>query len=272
MQRRRSILTLAGLLLGLLALAGWSLSPLRGMAAGQVAAGQVAAGQVEEADPLNGEYQGQVVLEGVFTGVYSDTTATPTAVDLGRFGLALNLTQSGQSLSGYVMLEDSLIFSQVHTVTVQARTGFGLRAGAQVQEIATGPSVQGTYDNTTLHLASERFGEVLSGQQVLPFDGRTVPERSVTREFSMVTTAVEEDGARLVGTYRETIWGYAIRPSTVVGTFTLERPRPVQVVTTPVPTDTPVPGPTDTPVPGPTDTPVPPSTPAAQIFLPSVQR
>ncbi len=48
--------------------------------------------------------------------------------------------------------------------------------------------------------------------------------RQITRRFSIDTTSVEDDGATLSGTYRETIWGYATEPTTVVGTFSLRRP------------------------------------------------
>lgn len=162
--------------------------------------------QLAEAD-LNGEYAGQVALEGVFTGVYSDLLE-PTAMDLGYIDLALALEQSDGEVSGYVSLDRTLVFTQEHTIDEQA----------------VGPLVSGTFDGATLQLESEKFFRVVSPGRTLPEDRRILPERTATRQFSLVSTEVQNAGARLAGTYRETIGGLVPEPVTVVGTFSLQRP------------------------------------------------
>jgi len=48
--------------------------------------------------------------------------------------------------------------------------------------------------------------------------------RELLRQFRLVSTAVRDGGATIEGTYRETLWGYAMEPSTVDGLFSLQRP------------------------------------------------
>src|SRR5205085_2653774 len=67
---------------------------------------------------VTGAYAGQVKLAGVFQGAYTDTTATPTTMDLGQIDLALNLSQTSNAVSGYIVLEQTLVYSQEHTITV----------------------------------------------------------------------------------------------------------------------------------------------------------
>jgi hypothetical protein len=155
---------------------------------------------------VNGEYAGQVALEGVFTGVFSDTLE-PNEIDLGYIDLALALEQSGGEVSGHVVLTHTLVFTQEHTID-----GGGI-----------GPLVAGTFDGTTLQLTSEKFYRVMSGGRTRA-DGRILPERTATRQFSLISTEVVSPGARLVGEYRETIWGLTPLPVTVVGTFGLRPP------------------------------------------------
>jgi len=156
---------------------------------------------------ISGEYEGQVALEGVFSGVYSDALE-PEPADLGYIDLALELEQSGDQVSGYVLLDRTLVFTQEHML-----------AG-----IAVGPLVNGTFDGVTLDLLSEAFTRTVSSGRTLPEDGRNVPARKATRQFSLLSTKVFSPGLELAGTYRETIWGLTPKPTTVVGTFSLQRP------------------------------------------------
>ena len=137
--------------------------------------------QSAEAD-VNGEYAGQVALEGVFTGVYSDPLE-PNEMDLGYIDLALALEQSDGEVSGHVVLTGTLVFTQEHTID----------GGA------VGPLVSGTFDGTTLQLTSEQFSQVVFSGRTLPVDGRILPERTATRQFSLVSTEVQNAGARLAG-------------------------------------------------------------------------
>ncbi len=155
---------------------------------------------------VNGEYTGQVVLEGVYTGVYSDP-GEPAAMDLGYIDLALALEQTGTDVSGHVVLTSTLVFTREHTLDGQA----------------VGPLVSGSFDGTTLQLTSEQFAWVISSGRTLD-DGRVLPEQTAIRQFSLISTEVQNAGARLVGDYRETIWGVQPQPVTVVGSFNLQRP------------------------------------------------
>ena len=134
-------------------------------------------------------------------------------MDLGYIDLALALVQSGDVVTGYVSLDRTLVFTQEHTID-----GY-----------AVGPLVSGTFDGTLLRLESEKFSRVMSSGRTLEEDGRVLPERTATRQFSLVSTEVRADTDRtdrvdLVGEYRETIWGLTPQPITVVGTFSLWRP------------------------------------------------
>jgi hypothetical protein len=161
------------------------------------------------ADP-NGAYAGQVALEGVFSGVFSDTVE-PNAIDLGYIDLALALEGAGGAVSGYVSLERTLVFTAEHTLD-----------GKPI-----GPLVSGTSGGTTLRLTSEKFSRVVSERRTLPEDGRILPEQRVMRQFSLVSTEVQTDAVRLEGEYRETVWGLTPQPVTVVGTFGLLQVAPV---------------------------------------------
>jgi len=112
-----------------------------------------------------------------------------------------------------VTLDRVLVFTQEHTIMVTPvgpTPAPGTPAPAP-QPQAIGPRVQGTFDGTTLRLVSNPFSMSLSGRQI-------------TRRFSLDGTSVEDDGATLNGTYRETIWGYDRQPTTAVGAFILRRP------------------------------------------------
>ena len=140
-------------------------------------------------------------------GVYSDTLATPmppdqggpTLPDLGSIDLSLQLTPTGSVLTGYVKLDKTLIYSVEHTL------------GTGPASIKIGPYVGGIYDGTNLVLQSEKVGLVVSG-------------RAVQRQFRLTGQLASADGGQVTGEYRETLWGYAPAPVTVIGTFTLQRP------------------------------------------------
>lgn len=157
-----------------------------------------------DAIQLIGNYSGQVQLQAVTTGVYSATVATPTpdpagtALNLGSVDLALQLSQTGGNVNGYVDLSKTLIFTVEHTL-------------AGPPALAIGPYVTGSFDGVTLRLTSEPVHQVVMG-------------RTVTRQFSLVGTMAPGDSAMLIGEYRETLWDYASQPITTIGAFTVQRP------------------------------------------------
>ncbi|MFQ5593147.1 MAG: hypothetical protein ACE5HA_03260 [Anaerolineae bacterium] len=191
--------------------------------------------QVNEGASITGDYSGEARLNWVLAGIYSDTLATPTPqptgtpapADLGRIDLSLRLEQSGSAVSGYVLLDRSLVFTREHSIMVTPilpPPGPGTPTpNPEPEELDIGPRVTGTFDGVTLRLESERFSLVLSPEQRLA-DGQLIPEQRVTRQFSLSSTAVQDDGATLAGEYRETVWGFGLEPSTAVGVFTLSRP------------------------------------------------
>jgi hypothetical protein len=128
---------------------------------------------------VTGAYAGQVKLEGVFQGVYTDTTATPTTMDLGQIDLALNLSQTSNAVSGYIVLEQTLVYSQEHTITVTPVGSVPLPGTPTPapQQLVIGPLVHGTFDGTILQLESDQFSQTVGGLQI-------------TRQFSLSTTGV----------------------------------------------------------------------------------
>lgn len=192
---------LLGAVVGVLGLVRTSARPLvTQRQPAQAVPAQAAAG------PLDGNYSGAVDLDWTLVGVLTDPLPTPTpapagspaAPDLGAIDLALQLSQNGNAVTGYVDLAKTLVFTVEHTL-----------AGPPV--VKTGPNVQGTFDGTNLALTSEQVSANLNG-------------RTVQRQFSLTGTAVGGNPAILSGQYRETLWGYAAQPVTVVGNFTLQRP------------------------------------------------
>ncbi len=149
-----------------------------------------------------GDYSGVVQLQVAVAGRYSDTLNTqpgPDAPDLGSIDLALQLNQSGTALSGYVSLDKTLVFTVEQTIQVN---------GASIK---IGPTVNGSFDGTSLTLLSARVATTLSGQ-------------AIQRKFRLTGTISQSDGSQITGEYRETLWGVARQPITVIGTFTLQRP------------------------------------------------
>lgn len=191
------------------------------------------------ATQINGNFSGQVKLSGVATGVYSDSlTLAAGQPALGSVDLALQLSQTGNGLSGYVSLEKTLIFSVEHTIAGQT-------------PIKIGPYVNGAFDGTTLTLQSERVTLVMGGQVL-------------SRQFQLIGT-LDADGTTLTGEYRETLWGYARQPITTIGVFTLKRPNYSGAVAPPSANPTPVP-----PLPTPSS---PNPAPGGQsLYLPIVRR
>jgi hypothetical protein len=166
----------------------------------QVAAAQNSAAQVA------GDYSGVVKLQFALVGVYSDTLATPqppaagtpAPPDLGSADLSLPLSQTGNALSGYVSLDKTLIFTVEHTIQNGGTT------------LKIGPYVNGSFDGANLTLTSERVATTLSG-------------KPVQRQFRLTVAISQSDGSQLTGEYRETLWGAARQPVTIIGTFTLQR-------------------------------------------------
>lgn len=158
---------------------------------------------VAQATPLALEhmYLGGVKLNWVAPGVYSDTLTAPTGTlpSLGGIDLAFLLHCSANQLSGYVDLENTLVFTVEHIIT----TTQALTTSVQV-----GPAVSGTCEGATMQFESERFSLATEeGQPML-------------RQFSV--TGTQATATTFTGEYRETLWGYGPQPLTVVGDVTLE--------------------------------------------------
>ena len=203
---RGNLIIVAGILVAGALLTAWLVSlPVLGPVPASAAAitqAQVRSTGAIEVGTVTGEYGGQVDLDWVAAGVYSDTLTAPTrqspsalpAIDLGVIDLVLQLTQTGSAVSGYVVLDRTLVFTQEHTVGTTP----------------VGPYVQGTFDGTNLSLRSERVS-------------LQVAEQAVMREFALTGTSGGDQATKVSGEYRETIWGFAPQPLTVVGSFELER-------------------------------------------------
>ena len=156
----------------------------------------------QSAGPVDGTavaYLGTVKLEWGMPGELGDPLPTPTpgpAVppppDLGEIDLGLELIRSGNTITGHVNLDFTLVFTREH----------------QVGQVWYGPSIAGTFDGTDLTLTSERVSSVSAGQRLM-------------RQFRLIGAAVPEQDGVLRGQYRETIWGYGPQALTVIGTFTL---------------------------------------------------
>ncbi|MEZ4684412.1 MAG: cadherin-like domain-containing protein, partial [Caldilineaceae bacterium] len=155
---------------------------------------------------LAGDYSGGIDLQFTLAGVYSDTLATPPPPaagtpeppDLGTIDLALKLNQSGSALSGYVSLDKTLVFTAEHTIQNGSTT------------LKTGPNLSGSFDGTNLTVLSERVTTMLSGEPI-------------QRQFRLTGAATVADGSVISGEYRETLWGAARAPITLLGRFTLQR-------------------------------------------------
>ena len=155
------------------------------------------------APKIDGTYSGQVKLIGTARGVYSDTltmpqTGAPTQPDFGSIDLALQLSQTVGAMAGYVDLTKTLVFSTEHVLV-------------GTTPVAIGPYVHGSVNGTTFIVESEPLSMTVSG-------------RTIKRQFRLTGNIAQNDVNRLQGEYRETVWGYARQPITVVGNFTLNRP------------------------------------------------
>lgn len=155
---------------------------------------------------LAGDYNGVVKLQFTAAGVLSDTLATPPPAagqpeppDMGTIDLALKLNQNSSTVSGYVSLDKTLVFTGTHTIRNGNTT------------LKTGPNVNGSFDGTKLTLLSERVTGTISGQPI-------------QRQFRLSGAISASDGSQISGEYRETIWGATHQPVTVVGAFALQRP------------------------------------------------
>lgn len=152
------------------------------------------------AGSLNGTYLGTVKLDWAMPGEYSDPLPTPTPdpegaspPNLGEIDLGLALVQAGSTVSGYVDLDFTLVFSGEHTIDGEA----------------FGPYVEGTFDGTNLILESERVSLLTAGQRLM-------------RQFRLTGETVPDQENVLSGEYRETVWGYGPQPLTIIGTFNLQ--------------------------------------------------
>ena len=193
-------LVVAGVALAVMAV--WSSSASHGT--GEVRAGRVQAAQVE-AVPLDSVYAGYVKLGWALPGVYSDTlpTSPPTSTlpDMGTIDLGLLLHRIEDSVTGYVDLDNTLVFTAEHTITATLPT--------TTTQLAVGPYVSGAFEGDDLRFESERLVQVTGAKQRLMRQFRLIGELADVNTFT--------------GEYRETVWGYGPQPLTIVGSFTLTR-------------------------------------------------
>jgi hypothetical protein len=147
-------------------------------------------------------YVGTVELEWAMPGQLSDPLPTPTPnpdpgapapPDLGGIDLGLELIRSGNTISGFVDLDFTLVFTREHRIGI---TDFG-------------PSLEGTFDGTNLALTSERVSSLINQQRLM-------------RQFRLTGAVLPDSDGTLSGQYRETVWGYGPQPLTILGTFTLK--------------------------------------------------
>lgn len=224
-----------------------------------------------DVDPLEGAFSGEVKMDwglaGELTGVLATptatppTTATPSAAsmrpDLGAFDLGLLIRQSGSSVTAYVDLSDTLVFTRELTIqaTPVGPTPFPGTPAPGATPLGVGPQLTGSFDGTNLQLLSARLKTTIDG-------------KDVERQFSM-KGIVERfpDHISYSGEYRETVWKYMPQPVTIVGTFLLFQPlfieKPAGTATVP-----PTPGPSGTP----TSTRTPPPAGWRYLYLPIIRR
>lgn len=178
-----------------------AVEPVIAQAPGPQGAAQTALEQTNAAQ-VAGDYSGVVELQVTLAGVYSDTLPTQPisgAPDLGSIDLGLTISQAGNVLTGYVNLDKTLVFSVEHTI----------QSGGAALKI--GPYVNGSFNGTNLTLTSEKVSTTLNSQ-------------TMQRQFRLTGAISQSDGSQITGEYRETVWGAARQPVTVIGAFTLQRP------------------------------------------------
>jgi hypothetical protein len=171
---------------------------------------------------LSGSFSGEVKLDWTLVGVYSDTLATPTKqptltpspADLGWIDLGVQLAQIGTRVSGFVDLQETLVYTKEATILatpVQPTPAPGSPTPGATP-LAIGPTVDGRLNGATLQLQSSRVRGILAG----------VP---IQRQFRLNgVTAWADDMVTISGEYRETIWGYVPQPLTLIGRFELRQP------------------------------------------------
>ena len=192
-KRQFSFALVMGMLIGLVALAITAALPLS-------AARRSARSAQTLLLSLESTYAGVARLSWAAPGVYSDTLTMPegTLPDLDRIDLGFLLHCAQQSLSGYVDLSTTLVFTGEHTITTTQ---------AITTPLLVGPAVHGPCGGADVQIESERFAYVTGAGQ------------PVMRQFRL--TGVRVDSTRFTGEYRETLWGYGPQPLTIVGEFDL---------------------------------------------------
>ena len=157
--------------------------------------------QLAQAPSFNPNYLtlGQVHLEYATPGEYSDPLTPPepgssSLPDLGLIDLGLQLVRHGDLISGYVDLAPTLVFTIENVID-----------GREM-----GPAVYGSMDGANLTLLSEKVSLLSGGVRL-------------QRQFQMTgVLSFQNHKRQWIGEYRETIWGYAPQPLTIVGSFALD--------------------------------------------------
>lgn len=146
-------------------------------------------------------YVGTVALQEVCVGELDDqlcqdgaSLAPEELPALGQIDLGFRIVESGQTITGHIDLEYTMVFTGEH----------------QLDAVWFGPMVTGTVGSSSLQLASGPISLTSAGRRLI-------------RQFSLDGGPVADQENAFTGEYRETLWGYANLPFTVVGTFTLQR-------------------------------------------------
>lgn len=167
-------------------------------------------------EPPEGAFKGEVTLEWGVSGVLSDNTlATPPSgteqPDLGSIDLGLLLQPNGSSMTAYVDLDHTLIFTSEHTIqaTPVGPTPLPGTPPPAAVPLKVGPKLMGSFDGTNLELLSAPISSMIAG-------------KTITQQFSMKGVVERTDNLiTFTGEYRETVDGYMPQPVTMIGSFML---------------------------------------------------
>ena len=152
-------------------------------------------------------YSGIVELQWAAEGEYDKTLIEPQVKpDLDSIDLGFLANCSNGTLSGYVNLSATLVFPELHTITISD--------DSPAQTLAVGPSISGSC-GASLVILSEKFE-----QKINQISDENEPGETVTRQFQLIG-ALNAATNSYEGEYRETLWSYGLQPVTMVGRFTL---------------------------------------------------
>jgi hypothetical protein len=230
-KRLSLIIVTAMMTLGLLVILAVFASTTRGAptAATTLQADYLLAGVVELEYGVVGEYNDEDVLTPPSFMAGRAAGEHDAMTDLGEIDLALileDVSAVDDTVMGYVDLSSTVVFTGVHEVDVSrpmtatsfVSTPLGLQPATW--ELATktemlGSQVNGTLSDTRLELLSERttYTTTVAGEV-----------ETLERQFWISGTVDSTTPGVIIttGEYRETLWGYAADPLTIVGNYSFK--------------------------------------------------